>query len=124
MIVGILIEVLKGALSGAIASGIGYFKQSEPDKWDLGKASKTIILGMITTAIVRGTNMPIPELAAKISVWLSAESIAFVPVLVVEGLILTGIIMVADQAVKVIVRRTDIVKVWNKFKESLGIYWK
>jgi len=124
MIVEALIEALKGAISGAIASGIGYAKQDEPENWDLGKASKTVILGMFVNAIVRGTRMPIPELATKISEWLATEGLAFVPAVVVEGLILTGIIIVTDQLVKLIVRRTDVNKVWNKFKEFIGKYWK
>lgn len=124
MIVEALIEAIKGAISGAIASGIGYAKQDEPENWDLGKASKTVILGMIVNAVVRGTGMPIPELATKISEWLATEGVAFVPSVILEGMILTGIIMLTDQVVKVIVRRTDINKVWNRFKEFIGKYWK
>lgn len=124
MIVEALIEAIKGAISGAIASGIGYAKQDEPEKWDLGKASKTVILGMIVNAIVRGTGMPIPELAANLSEWLATEGVAFVPAVALEAMILTGIVMITDQLVKLIVRRTDIVKVWNKFKEFVGKYWK
>lgn len=123
MIVEALIEALKGALSGAIASGIGYAKQEKPEKWDLAKASKTVILGMFVNAIVRGTGMPISELATEISGWLATEGVAFIPAVVLEGMILTGIIMLTDQIVKIIVRRTDIVKVWNKLKEFLSKYW-
>ena len=123
MIVEVLIEILKGAVSGAVASGIGYAKQEKPEDWMLGKASKTVLLGLFVSAIVRGTGMPIPELATKISTWLATEGIAFVPAIVVEGMILTGIVMLTDQIVKVIVRRTDIVTVWHKFKNFVSTYW-
>lgn len=123
MIVEALIEALKGAISGAIASGIGYAKQEKPDDWKLAKASKTVILGMLVNAIVRGTGMPIPQLATEISKWLATEGVAFIPAIILEGIILTGIIMLTDQIVKVIIRRTDIVIVWNKLKEFLGKYW-
>jgi len=119
----VLIEVVKGAVSGAIASAIGYAKQEKPDKWDFNKASKTIFLGMITNSIVRGTKMPIPELSVKISEWLATEGIAFIPAIIVEGMILTGIVMVVDQMVKVLVRRTDVMTAWNKLKAYLSKYW-
>ena len=118
-----LVETAKGAISGIIASGIGYAKQEKPENWDLGKFVKTVVIGMGTSGLVRGSRMPIPELSSKLSEWLSTEAIAFVPAIVIETAILTGIVIIADQVVKVIVRRTDIVKVWDKLKAFLGKYW-
>lgn len=124
MIVGIVKETLKGLISGAIASLLGYAKQEKPEKWQLDKFAKTIILGSFTTAIVCGSGMPILQAATEVSNWLAAEGIAVIPSTVIEMAILTGLVMIADQLVKVIVRRTDIVKVWNKVKEFLAKYWK
>lgn len=123
-ILGVLVDTLKGAISGAIASSIGFAKQDKPENWNLGKFTKTVVIGMGTSSLVRGSRMPIPELASKISEWLATEAIAFVPAMVIETAILTGIIIIADQVVKVVVRRTDIVKVWNKLKDFLSEYWK
>ena len=123
MIVEIVKEVLKGLISGGVASLLGYAKQENPEKWRLDKFAKTVILGSFTGAIVRGSGMPIPQLATEISNWLITEGICFVPAPVIEMAILTGLIMIVDQLVKIIVRRTDIVKVWNKLKEFLGKYW-
>jgi len=124
MIVEIVKETLKGLISGAIASLLGYAKQEKPEKWQLDKFAKTIILGSFTTAIVRGSGMPIPQVASEVSNWLATEGVAIIPSAVIEMTILTGLVMIADQLVKVIVRRTDIVKVWNKVKEFLAKYWK
>jgi len=118
-----LVETAKGAISGIIASGIGYAKQEKPENWDLGKFVKTVVIGMITAGLVRGSRLPIPELASKLSEWLATEGIAFVPAIAIETATLTGIIIIADQVVKVVVRRTDIVKVWNRLKVFLGEYW-
>lgn len=123
MVVEIVKEVLKGLISGGIASLLGYAKQETPEKWQLDKFAKTVILGSFTNAIVRGTGMPIPQLATEISNWLATEGICFIPASVVEMVILTGLIMIIDQIVKIIVRRTDIVKVWNKLKDFLSKYW-
>ena len=122
-ILGVLVDTVKGVISGAIASTIGYAKQDKPENWDLGKFTKTVVIGMVASGLVRGSRMPIPELASKISEWLATEAIAFVPAVMIETAILTGIVIVADQVMKVVVRRTDIVKVWNKFKTFLGKYW-
>lgn len=124
MIVEIIKEALKGLVSGAMASLLGYAKQEKPESWQLDKFAKTVILGSFTSAIISGSGMPIPQLATKISSWLATESICFVPAAVIEMAILIGLVIVADEIVKVIVRRTDIVKAWNKFKEFLGKYWK
>jgi len=121
-VVKILVSAVKGAVCGGIASFIGYAKQEKPEKWELGKAVKTVVLGSLTTAIVEGSGLSIPQLSAMISAYLTAQGIPLSPAQVELG-ITTGMIIVADQVVKIVVRRTDIVRVWNKLKAFLSKYW-
>lgn len=119
MIVEIVKQVVKGMVSGAFASFIGYAKQEEVEKWELEKALKTTILGMLTQGFIYGSGMPISEFAVEISTWLDIP--ALTPI-VVEFAILTGIVMVTDQLVKILIRRTAIANAWNKVKAYLGKY--
>lgn len=119
MIVGIVKATIKGLVSGAVASFIGYAKKEELPKWDLKKMLQTVFVGGFTTAIVSGSGMPIPELSAKIVEWLEIEALT-APM--VEFLILTGLIIIVDHLVKVIVRRSDIMMLWNKFKVFISAY--
>lgn len=117
--IGIIKTIVKGLVSGAVASFIGYAKKEELPKWDLKKALQTIFLGAFTNAMVMGTGMPISELSVEIVEWLEIETLT-APM--VEFLILTGLIILVDHLVKVIVRRSDVMKLWNKFKETITKY--
>lgn len=117
--VGVIITVVKGLISGAVASFVGYAKKEEIPKWDLKKALQTTLLGGFTNAILMGSNMPMGDLSAEIAIWLDIPSIT-APM--VEFLILTGLIILTDHLVKVIVRRSDVMILWDKFKEFISKY--
>jgi len=109
-----LLVVGKGALTGGIAALVGYMKQEElepswktvltRDFWwafDPVKALKTVLLGMIIGAFM-------------------AKGITQ-DVLADFGL-MTLITYGVDALVKLIVRRTPIVRAWNWLKEKFGYY--
>jgi len=123
MVVQILIFALKGLISGAIASFIGYAKQETPEKWELAKAVKTVVVGGVTTALIRASGLSLSEIATLISEYLVSEGIPLSP-LNVEMIITIAIVALADQIVKVVVRRTAIKTVWNKIKAFASKYWK
>jgi len=116
---GIIKAIVKGVVAGAIASFVGYAKKEEVPKWDLKKMLQTVILGAITTGIVNGSGMPISDLSVEIAVWLDIPAVTSA---MVEFAILTGIIILVDHVVKIIVRRTDVMELWNKFKEFISKY--
>jgi len=118
-----VISALKGAISGGIASFIGYAKQEKPEKWDLGKATKTVVLGALTTSITEASGLSLTEIATLVSTYLTNQGIPLAAPQV-ELAITVSIVMVADQVVKVVVRRTDIKALWNKIKAFLSKYWK
>ena len=115
-----VISAIKGAISGGIASFIGYAKQEKPEKWDLGKATKTVVLGALTTSITEASGLSLTEIATFVSTYLTSQGIPLTP-LEVEMMISVGMVMVADQVVKVIVRRTDIKALWNKILSLIHI---
>ena len=118
-----VISAIKGAISGGIASFIGYAKQEKPEKWDLGKATKTVVLGALTTSITEASGLSLTEIATLVSTYLTNQGIPLAAPQV-ELAITVSIVMVADQVVKVVVRRTDIKALWNKIKAFLSKYWK
>lgn len=121
-LIGTILEVLKGLLFGALAAVIGYAKQEEPGKWEFGKLIKTMVIGGITTGLLRGTGMPLSEIAVAISNYLASEGVVLGPV-VVEVFLTTMIVIFADQIVKILVRRTDLVTLFDKLKAFLAKYW-
>jgi len=118
-----VISAIKGAISGGIASFIGYAKQEKPEKWELSKAVKTVVLGALTTSVTEASGLSLTEIAHLVSAYLTSQGIPLTP-LEVEMMISVGMVMVADQVVKVVVRRTDIKTLWNKIKAFLAKYWK
>ena len=112
-------DVIKGLFAGALASFIGYAKKEEVPQWDLKKMLQTVFVGAFTNSIIVGTGMPITDLAVEISTWLEVPALT-APM--VEFAILTGIVILTDHLVKVIVRRSDVVTLWNKFKEFITLY--
>jgi len=118
-----VISAIKGAISGGIASFIGYAKQEKPEKWELSKAVKTVVLGALTTSVTEASGLSLTEIATLVSTYLTSQGIPLTS-LEVEMMISVGMVMVADQVVKVVVRRTDIKTLWNKIKAFLAKYWK
>lgn len=117
-----IIEIFKGLIFGALAAVIGYAKQEKPESWQLSKMVKTMIVGALTTGIMRGSGMPISGVANAISVYLASEGIVVSPA-IVEVTVATMIVIFADQIVKILVRRTDLVSLFDKFKAFLAQYW-
>lgn len=118
-----LLTILKGLFFGGLASLIGYLKQEQIEKWDFTKMLKTMIVGAVTTSIIQATGLSLAELSFVISTWLAQNGISLAPG-VIETIITTAIIVFADQLVKIIVRRTDLVRLWNKLKELISNYWQ
>lgn len=118
-ILNVVKNVLKGFVSGIIASFIGYAKKEEVPTWDLKKMLQEVVLGGFTSAIIYGSGMPIGELAGKIAIWLEVEALTAG---MIEFAILTGMVILVDHIVKIIVRRSEIMTLWNKFKEFISNY--
>lgn len=116
-----LLTALKGLLFGALAALIGYLKHEEFEKWDFAKCLKTMIIGAITTCIMEVTGLSITDLSLVIAGWMSQHGVSF-PAPLIEAVITTSIVIFADFVVKIIVRRTDLVKLWNKLKDFLSGY--
>jgi hypothetical protein len=116
----ILVDVAKGAFYGAEASLIGYLKSEDlPEGWkalltkdfwsrfDVAKALKTVLIGAIMGAFTKGT-LFLPE-----SITSSPDFVAvtlFVPSLIV---------LAAETVVKVIFRRTPLMRVWDGIKTKV-----
>lgn len=121
MWISIIKDVVKGLVAGVVASAIGYAKKEEIPKWDLKKMTQTVIVGAFTNGIIVGSGMPITELSGEIATWLEISSIT-APM--VEFAILTGIVILADHIVKIVVRRSDVIILWDKAKQFIGKYIK
>lgn len=111
---------IKGAIAGGLTNLLGFAKQEEVEKWELGKCVKTVTIGAITGGLVGGSGLPISEIATKLATWINIPAIQ---PWIVEMAILTTIVIVADEIVKVVVRRTDLKRLWNAFKELVGKYF-
>jgi len=118
----ILKGILLGAFYGAQAALYGYLKSEElPISWSViftkkfwekfspEKALKTILLGMVFGAFTQGMQFLPPEMLAD------PGTMIFI------NFMNTAIIMGVDQLMKLIVRRTPLVKAWNWLKEKAGI---
>lgn len=123
-ILGVLKAITKGFVSGAIASLIGYAKietKTNPfPKWNLSKLLQEVFLGGFTWALIYGSGMPISELSTTIAEWLE---VAVVTGPMVEFLLMTILVIFVDHIVKIIVRRSDIMILWEKFKAFLSQYF-
>lgn len=125
-----LLLVLKdigiGAYYGALAALMGYLKSEDlPVSWkailskdfwskfEVSKALKTVLIGLLLGAFTQG----------KIFMPQVMESLGFNPsdptFLVVMATIPSLIVYAADQLVKLVVRRTPLVKLWDKLKVSV-----
>ena len=122
MMITIAINFLKGLLFGGLASLIGYAKQEKPEKWEFTKMLKTMIIGSFTVATTSAAGMDLFMIAGKISDYLATEGIVLGPLLV-YGIITTALIVFADEIVKIIVRRTDISTLFDKFKAWVATCW-
>lgn len=117
----VLKAVIKGVIAGGLTNLIGYAKQEgDLEKWDIGKALKTTIIGAITGGLVYGSKLPVDQIAVQIATWLEVPAING---MMVEMFILTMIVIVADQLVKIVIRRTDLMNLWNKFKDRFTKYF-
>jgi len=122
IIISGLKNALKGALAGALASAVGYAKQEQIGNWQFDKMFKTVLVGAITTAIIGGAGLPLPALAVLIANWLGLNAGIFVEALFVEGVILTSIVIVADEVVKVVARRTPAGEWFNKIRDLIALF--
>ncbi len=105
----ILSGVGKGLVYGGIAAGIGYIKQESWETFDPHKFLKTLIIGAIVGGIT-GSGTSITQASVLIG-----NEFDVSPVLV-EGFIMTSIVAIADNIVKIIARRTDLGRLWAKIK--------
>lgn len=115
----ILVGLGYGAFYGAQAALMGYMKSEDlPQSWsviltkkfwenfDPIKALKTVTIGALLGAFSRG----------KIYIPLDASSVEMATLTnFVNDIIILGV----DQLVKLIVRRTPLVRIWNGFKEKV-----
>ena len=111
----IVFQILKGFVFGALASVVGYLKQESVPKWDLSKLVKTMVIGAIIAAIFAGSGLDVAGAAVALSNYLGTQGIP-IAALELEGIISTAIVILADEVVKIVVRRTEIVDLWNKIK--------
>jgi len=109
----ILIGVGKGLVYGAIWNAIGYIKNETWETFDPTKFLKGMIVGAIIGGIA-GTSYSIDDASVAIGNEFGLE-----PELV-KTFIMTAIVALADNIVKVISRRTDLGKLWTKVKEFFG----
>ncbi len=109
----ILVGVAKGVVYGGIAGGIGYIKNETWETFDPYKFLRTLVIGAIVGGIT-GTGTSIDDASAVIGAEFGLHPE------VVKTFIMTGIVAVADNLVKVIARRTDLGKLWNKIKDFFG----
>lgn len=109
----ILIGVGKGLVYGAIAGGIGYIKNETWETFDPYKFLRTLIIGGIVGGIT-GTGYSLGDASAIIGGEFGVSPI------IVETFLMTSIVAIADNIVKVVARRTDLGKLWTKIKDFFG----
>lgn len=108
----VVLPLLQALLSGGIAGLMGYMKQEELgdswkviftkkfwDRFDPVKALKTVLISM--------------------AVYVIAYQFGWTPKTIEEIGVLTFIVYGVDALVKVIVRRTPLVRAWNWLKEQV-----
>jgi len=105
----ILTGIGKGLVYGGIAAGIGYIKQETWETFNPHKFLKTLIIGAIVGGIT-GSGTSITQASMLIG-----NEFDISPVLV-EGFIMTSIVAISDNIVKIIARRTDLGGLWAKIK--------
>jgi len=109
----ILYGFSKGLLYGALSAGIGYIKNEEIDSFDPNKLLKTMIIGGFVGALIGGSGLSFSDLSATVGDEIGVTGLA------VEAFAMTAIVSFADRIVKIIARRTDLMKLWNKIKDFL-----
>jgi len=109
----ILLGVGKGVVYGIFAGGIGYIKKETWQTFDPYKFLRTMIIGGVVGGI-SGTGYSLATASALIG------SEFGVPALGVETFLMTSIVAIADNIVKVISRRTELGKLYTKIKEFFG----
>jgi stage V sporulation protein SpoVS len=63
----IVIVAVKGTVAGAIAAAIGYLKRPEGEAFSATKASKTVLVGMITGGVVAATGYDVETVEAYLA---------------------------------------------------------
>jgi len=111
--VEILYGFSKGLLYGLFSTGIGYIKNETMDTFDPIKLLKTMIIGGFVGGIFGATGLSLSDFSAIAGGDLGIDG------LLMETFIMTAVVSFADRLVKVIARRTDLMKLWNKIKEFL-----
>lgn len=115
MFMQILVSICKGITAGAIAGGIGYIKNETWETFDPYKFVKTLVIGAFVGGITGASGMDLSDTSAMIGNELG------VPGPAVEAFIMTAIVGLADNLVKILARRTDLGKLWKKLKKTLGV---
>lgn len=110
----ILVGVGKGLIYGAIAGGIGYIKNETWESFDPYKFARTLIIGGTIGGIQGAGYGDISDISRTIGGELG------IPPEMLETFIMTSIVAMADNVVKVLARRTDLGKLWAKIKEFFG----
>lgn len=122
-ILPILKSLALGAFFGGEAALIGFLKNEElPTSWkiilskdfwntfDVVKALKTVLVGMLMGVFTQG-QMYMPQITEALNVNPSDPTL-----LVVIATVPSLIVYTVDQLIKLIVRRTPLVKLWDKLK--------
>lgn len=120
LVVDILRGILTGAFYGAQAALFGYLKSEDlGNSWGVlfkkdfwlkfkpGKAAKTVLVGAILGGFTSG------------KVFLPADITGSLDFLVFANFFNDVVVIGVDQLIKLIVRRTPIVRLWNAFKEKV-----
>lgn len=110
----ILIGVGKGLVYGGIAGGIGYIKNETWETFDPYKFVRTMIIGACVGGIVGAGYGDLSSVSDMIGGEIG------IPGPVVEGFIMTSIVALADNVVKILARRTDLGKLWSVIKNFFG----
>ena len=112
----ILVNIAKGAGYGVLSALIGYFKSGDIDSiedFELDIFLKTTLMGAIVGGITGGTGLELTEIADDIG-----EQIG-IPGIIVETMMMTALVTLVDSAVKAIIRRLGINKLYYKVKARL-----
>ena len=107
-----VLPLLQAVLSGGLAGLIGYMKQEE-----LGTSWKVIFTKKFWT--VFDPVKALKTVLISIAVYVLAYRLGWTPKTIEEIGVMTFIVYGVDAIVKLAVRRTPLVKVWNWLKEQV-----
>lgn len=109
----LLVAIGKGVFYGALAGGIGYIKNETWETFDPYKFTRTLVIGGLIGGIT-GSGSSIDEASALIGAEFG------LPSELVKTFLMTAIVAIADNVVKILARRTDLGKLWEKVKDFFG----